>query len=79
MLEEMGKKVLDQELLTSSFEEIGSVGLGFIDQGNFIWNCNLGNRNLLEANTLAKSSGKYWMFLFLSLAASLLFVDFLKS
>jgi hypothetical protein len=29
----MSKKVLDQELLTSSFEEIGSVGLTFIDQG----------------------------------------------
>lgn len=35
MLEEMGKKVLDQELLTSAFEEIGSVGLGFIDQGKY--------------------------------------------
>lgn len=33
ILEEMSKKVLDQELLTSSFEEIGSVGLTFIDQG----------------------------------------------
>lgn len=30
MLEEMSKKVLDQELLTSSFEDIGSLGLNFI-------------------------------------------------
>lgn len=43
-----------------------------------LW-CDLGNRNLLEANTMAKSAGKYWMLLFLGLAASLLFVDFLKS
>ena len=41
----MSKKVLDHELLTSSFEDITSVGLNFIEEAN---------KNLVDANKLSK-------------------------
>ena len=66
----MENKVLEQEMITSSVLEIGEVGLFHIDKGN---------KNLVEANTLSKDSGKYWTLYFLGLAFSLLFLDFLKS
>lgn len=66
----MSNKVLEQELLTSSFREIGEVGLFHIEKGN---------KNLIEANELSKDSGRYWTLYFLSLAVSLLFLDYIKS
>lgn len=70
VLDKMENKVLEQEILTSSFREIGEVGL---------FNINKGNKNLVEANKISKDSGKYWTMYFLSLAISLLVLDFLKS
>lgn len=66
----MSSVVLDQELKTSAFMDIGEVGLFHIEKGN---------RNLIEANMLARTTGKWWSILFLSLAFSLLILDFLKS
>lgn len=66
----MSNKVLEQELLTSSFMEIGEVGLFHIERGN---------KNLVEANEISKDTGKYWTIYFLSLAFSLLLLDYLKS
>jgi len=66
----MGNKVLEQELLTSSFREIGEVGLFHIEKGN---------KNLVDANTLSKDTGKLWTLFFLSLAFSLLIFDYIKS
>lgn len=66
----MENKVLEQEVLTSSFREIGEIGMFHIDKGN---------KNLVEANTISKDSGRYWTWYFLSLALTLLFIDFIKS
>jgi hypothetical protein len=66
----MSNKVLEQELLSSSFMEIGEIGLFHIDAGN---------KNLIEANKLSSQSGQYWTWLFQFLALSLLILDFLKS
>ena len=49
MLDVMENKVLEQELLTSSFRQIGEIGLFHIEKGN---------KNLVDANTLSKDSGK---------------------
>lgn len=62
--------MLEQEVLTSSFREIGEIGMFHIDKGN---------KNLVEANTISKDSGRYWTWYFLSLALTLLFIDFIKS
>ena len=70
MLDVMENKVLEQELLTSSFRQIGEIGLFHIEKGN---------KNLVDANTLSKDSGKMWTFFFLTLAISLLILDYLKS
>jgi len=66
----MSNVVLDQELQTSAFLEIGETGLFHIEKGN---------KNLVEANILARATGKWWSLLFLSMALSLLVLDFLKS
>ncbi len=66
----MSNKVLEQEMLTSSFREIGEVGLFHIEKGN---------SNLVEANVLAKDTGKLWTVFFLVLAFSLLVLDYIKS
>lgn len=66
----MSNKVLEQELLSSSFKDIGQTGLYYIDRGN---------TNLIEANMLSKESGKYWSMLFILLALSLLVLDWFKS
>jgi hypothetical protein len=70
ILDVMSIKVLEQELLTSSFREIGEVGLFHIEKGN---------RNLIDATTLSKDSGRLWTLFFLILAFSLLAFDYLKS
>lgn len=66
----MENKVLEQELLTSSFREIGEIGLFHIEKGN---------KNLVDANAISKDSGRLWTLFFLSLALSLLILDYLKS
>ena len=70
LMSNMSNVVLEQELKTESFMAIGQTGLFHIEKGN---------KNLVEANILAKATGKWWSLLFLSMAFSLLIVDFLKS
>ena len=70
MMASMSNVVLQQELQTASFLTIGEEWLFHIEKGN---------RNLVEATALAKSTGKWWCIFFLALAGSLLILDFLKS
>ena len=69
-MENMSNVVLEQELKTEAFMAIGETGLFHIEKGN---------NNLVKANMLAKATGKWWSYLFLSMALSLLVLDFLKS
>lgn len=70
LMANMSNIVLEQELKSSAFLEIGETGLFHIDRGN---------KNLIEANILAKETGRWWSFLFLAMALSLLVLDCLKS
>ncbi len=66
----MSNIVLEQELITSGFLDIGETGLFHIERGN---------KNLVEANILAKETGRIYSLIFYAMAFSLLLFDFLKS
>ena len=69
-MSKMSNVVLEQELQSQAVLDIGETGLFHIASGN---------DNLVKANMLAKATGKWWSLLFLSMAVSLLVLDFLKS